>query len=740
MATPLGDVRERGPFSQRGLVPRIVPYAVVASAALFVGAFNVRSEDAWLYAGVALSYLLLVLGAFLLPWDRLPRWTQSLLAMATLPLVGVLREATGDARSPFTALIYLPLMLFAMHGTRREVQACIAGIGVVLAAPLIGSGTASEWQRMALNTAIAGFIGLNVSAVVGRLRDSARQYGETEARAREARDQFVGLVEAATQFSIIATDASGAITVFNEGAARMLAYEPEDVIGRVPTFLHDPEELAARAAELDVPAGFEVLVAAARVGEADVRDWTYVRSTGERITVSVTVSAVRGPDAVPVGFIAIACDVTDERRNETKVREQAQRASLINELTHAIRQDLDPESVQRRAVTSLGDRLDADRVVIRLASEDDPVGVIAQSWVREGLPALVNSVAPPAGIARLSRRAHGDDTALVVFDVEDDARLRPGEAAELSEGYGIRGYLGCPMWVGSRLVGWLVVNTTRPRNWTGNEVAIVSAIARTVGAALLQAQTYQQELEIIRRLRELDQAKSDFVSSVSHELRTPLTSIIGYLEMLVEGDGGPLTVEQLQLAEVVERNSRRLLALIEDLLTLSHIEAGRTEPVAEPVDLAAVVADVQRTVVPILGARELEVVVDVPEDIGSVLGDAGQLERVLFNLVTNAVKFTPDGGRVSIVGAAVDGLARLSVSDSGIGIPEEEQEQLFTRFFRSSAARENAIQGTGLGLVIVKSIVEAHGGSISVASLVGVGTTVTVELPLLPVPADVVLA
>jgi signal transduction histidine kinase len=287
------------------------------------------------------------------------------------------------------------------------------------------------------------------------------------------------------------------------------------------------------------------------------------------------------------------------------------------------------------------------------------------------------------------------------------------------------------MWVGSQLMGWLAVHSTRPRNWTGNDVAIVRALARTVGVALLQAQTYQQELEIVHRLRELDQVKSDFVSSVSHELRTPLTSIIGYLEMLVEGDGGPLNDNQLQLAEVVERNSRRLLALIEDLLTLSRIESGSTRPETAPVDLAAVVADVHRAVLPILGARELDVVVEVADDLGSVLGDAGQLERVLFNLVTNAVKFTPEGGRVSIVGAATEGVARLSVSDSGIGIPEDEQAQLFTRFFRASSARDNAIQGTGLGLVIVKSIVENHGGSISVASVVDVGTTVTVELPLL---------
>ena len=737
VTTAFGDLRDRGPFTRDGLLPRTVPYAVVGAVAVFVAAFSVSPDDVGLFVAAAISFLVLVLAASLLPWDTLPRWTQTLVPLAYLPVVGLLREATGGATSPLTALVLLPLMLCATHGNHREVVLCLLGQALVLGVPPLLDGTPgyqfAELYRTVLTTAIAGFIGLSVLALVSRLRESARSVAEAEERARQARDQFGGLLEAATQFSIIATDAAGAITVFNEGASRLLAYQPEEVLGRIPTFLHDPQELAERAQELHVHPGFEALVAAARTGEADVRDWTYLRRTGERITVSLTVSAIRGVDSIPIGFIAIASDVTDQRRNQSLVREQAERASLINDLTYAIREDLDPASVQRRALTALGECLDVDRVVVRLTGENDPVGMIAEAWVREGLPPIPLGTEPPAGIARLARRSAGDETALVIFDVEEDARLHPDEATELRDVWEIRGYLSAPMWVGSRLMGWLVANTTGPRTWTSNDVAIVRALARTVGAALLQAQTYQQELEISRRLRELDEVKSDFVSSVSHELRTPLTSIIGYLDMLIEGGSGALNGHQLQLAEVVERNSRRLLALIEDILTLSRVESGGPRRQAARVDLATLVHDVHRAVLPLLGERQLDVVVEVPEDLGSVLGDSGQLERVLFNLVTNAVKFTPEGGRVAIIGSATTEGARLSVSDSGMGIPEDEQAQLFTRFFRSAAARENAIQGTGLGLAIVKSIVENHGGSIAVSSAVGVGTTVSVDLPLLAV-------
>jgi PAS domain S-box-containing protein len=696
--------------------------------------FSIDSANRDLLILAAVCSLALIGLALFVPWRRLPRWTQATVPLAALPVDGILRDATGGSASPFTILGLLPILLFALYGNRREVGAAVLlQAGVLAAPPMLGIGTsnysATELDRAILVPAVSLFIGVVVNQLVTRLRASADTVAQAEARAREARDQVVGLLEAATQFSIIATDAHGVVTHFNEGASRLLGYAPEEIIGHTPAILHDPEEVKQRAHELDLDPRWEVFVAAARASEADVQDWTYIKRSGERVTVSLTVTAVRASDGTATGFIAIGRDVTEERRNERLISEQAHRADLINDLTFAIRQDLDPTSVLRRATSALGECMDVDRVAIRFGP-DDPLGRIAESWTREGVSELPLNCAPAAGIVRLSRRTAGDDSALVIFDVHDDTRLRPAEADELAS-FELQAYLGAPMWVGSRLMGWLSVHSTRgPRSWTRNDIAILQALARTVGAALLQAQTHHQEQEISRRLRELDQTKSDFVSSVSHELRTPLTSITGYLEMLVEGDAGTLNAEQMRLVEVVERNSLRLLNLIEQLLTLSRIEAGDIRPGREAVDLAAVIDEVNRAVLPMLSGRNLSFEVKVPADIGVVTGDTGQLEQVVLNLVTNAVKFTPDGGRVTVVAAGIDGRARLSVSDTGIGIPQDEQDQLFTRFFRSSTARQHAIQGTGLGLAIVKSIVEGHAGSIAVESTSGSGTTVTVELPL----------
>lgn len=284
---------------------------------------------------------------------------------------------------------------------------------------------------------------------------------------------------------------------------------------------------------------------------------------------------------------------------------------------------------------------------------------------------------------------------------------------------------------GSRVV--CSVTTSPVRDAFGAHIGYL-AVGRDVTEARrsqrLLLETLEKEREAVERLQELDRAKSDFVSMVSHELRTPITSIVGYTEMLQDGAAGPVSLEQDRLLDAVRRNGERLIALIEDLLTLSRIEAGTFNLERTTLDLRQVVTRAREALRPMLAGRTLDVAFDVPDGTVPVHGDAGQLERVVLNLVGNAVKFTDDGGRVRCSLGTTDGQAEVRVSDTGIGIPEEEQAALFTRFFRSSTAQERAIQGTGLGLSIVQSIVHSHGGEISVRSEHLVGTEVRVRLPL----------
>jgi PAS domain S-box-containing protein len=233
---------------------------------------------------------------------------------------------------------------------------------------------------------------------------------------------------------------------------------------------------------------------------------------------------------------------------------------------------------------------------------------------------------------------------------------------------------------------------------------------------------------LLDRARELDQAKTDFVSRVSHELRSPLTSVLGYLELLGGGEPGPLTREQRRMLEVVNRNGRRLLALIEDLLLLSRIEAGTVTITWERLQLDRLVHGVHETFAGAIRTGQLTSRLDIEPGV-AIEGDGRQLERVVANLISNAVKFTPPGGAIGLSLRRAGDEVVIEVTDTGIGIPEQEQPRLFTRFFRSAMATERETQGTGLGLFIVKHVTEAHGGTVTVASSPGAGSTFTVRLP-----------
>jgi signal transduction histidine kinase/CheY-like chemotaxis protein len=230
-------------------------------------------------------------------------------------------------------------------------------------------------------------------------------------------------------------------------------------------------------------------------------------------------------------------------------------------------------------------------------------------------------------------------------------------------------------------------------------------------------------------LQELDRLKSTFVATVSHELRTPLSNICGYTELLTEAGAAELGPEQRRMVEVVDRNAGRLLALIEDLLTFARAEAGTLTPTRAPVDLHELVGQVVRDLACSAGTAHVTLDSRLAPGPLVVLADGLQVERVLANLVSNAVKFTAPGGSAVIATEVDDAAVTVSVTDDGPGIAEEEQGKLFQRFYRADDAYARQIPGTGLGLSIARAIVEAHGGTIGLRSRPGAGTTVAFTLP-----------
>jgi signal transduction histidine kinase len=230
------------------------------------------------------------------------------------------------------------------------------------------------------------------------------------------------------------------------------------------------------------------------------------------------------------------------------------------------------------------------------------------------------------------------------------------------------------------------------------------------------------------RLRELDSMKDQFVSTVSHELRTPLSAIVGYLELVLAGEVGPVPDDQRRFLEIVSRNCVRLNRLVDDILFVAHVDAGRLSIERQWVDLGRLAEESVETARGAGTAKDIVLRFSGDDGLPRVWADPTRMTQLFDNLLSNAVKFTPAGGTVSLWIARQGDVAHVEVRDSGVGIPESDVGNLFERFFRASTSV--SVPGTGLGLSIVKSIVEAHGGTIAVDSEEGVGTTFSIELPL----------
>ena len=248
---------------------------------------------------------------------------------------------------------------------------------------------------------------------------------------------------------------------------------------------------------------------------------------------------------------------------------------------------------------------------------------------------------------------------------------------------------------------------------------------RTRELATTNAELENRNLEVEKANRR----KSNFLATMSHELRTPLNVIIGFSDLLAEESVGPLNQKQRQFVRHVKESSRHLLALVDDILDLSKVEAGCVELKYESFSLNAATAEVLATVRPLAEAKQIHLETEFPEEI-TMLADNLRLKQVLYNLLTNAIKFTPEKGSVRLITEADRAFVKLSVIDTGVGIPHEEHESIFEAFHQVSTTTPLSHEGTGLGLSITKLLIEQHGGRIWVESEPGMGSGFHVTLPL----------
>jgi signal transduction histidine kinase len=294
---------------------------------------------------------------------------------------------------------------------------------------------------------------------------------------------------------------------------------------------------------------------------------------------------------------------------------------------------------------------------------------------------------------------------------------------------GIGSMLFVPIGAGTEPLGSLTL-TRGPKlpPWTDIEMEAALSIGHDLGRVVLNARTYARERELVTELRELDTYKSRLIATVSHELKNPLASVLGYLELMAATP--EISENAQQIVTSMGRASQRMLRVVEDLLTFSRVGDPEQAPLQERVGVDELVAEELELLAVAAANKCITVETDLPEAPVFVVGDADDLGRVIGNLLSNAVKYTAEGGRVRLVCRRLQDSAEIAVSDTGLGISEQDQKKLFTEFFRSTNLEALSAPGTGLGLAIVKRIVERHHGTIELESTLGQGSTFTVRLPL----------
>jgi signal transduction histidine kinase len=279
-------------------------------------------------------------------------------------------------------------------------------------------------------------------------------------------------------------------------------------------------------------------------------------------------------------------------------------------------------------------------------------------------------------------------------------------------------------------IGAIVIARPEPGNFTRKQVAMVQTFADQAVIAIENVRLFKEIEEKSRQLEVANKHKSDFLANMSHELRTPLNAIIGFSEVMLGGMAGTMPEKQKEFIGDIRDSGKHLLALINDILDLSKIEAGRMELDIARFDVPAAMGNAMTLVKGRAERHGIRLESQVAEDVGTYDGDERKFKQIVLNLLTNAVKFTPEGGQVTLTAERLNGAYAFSVTDTGIGIATEDQGKIFEEFRQVGNDYERKAEGTGLGLTLTKRLVELHGGSIRVRSAPGEGSTFTFDLPI----------
>jgi len=515
---------------------------------------------------------------------------------------------------------------------------------------------------------------------------------------------------------IALTNLQGGITYINPGGMDMLGYENlEEIMTKAIPDFHTPED-TARVLEEGIPVAMEKGIWR---GENRLK-----HREGYLIPVDQTVFVIRNDEGEVQNLATIMIDVTEQKEAERQLRQRAAELQTVAEVSTSAATVLEPEELLQEVVDLTKEDFDLYHAHIYLIDDEGKslklaagAGEAGQQMVAEGWSIPANSE------TSLVARAYRSREGVIVNDVREAPDFLPNP--HLSD---TRAEMAVPMIVSDRVLGVLDVQSDKVGRFTQQDVNIQTTLAGQVATALDNARLFQEAQQVADRLREVDRMKSEFLANMSHELRTPLNSILGYTQLLLLDLEDTLPQESMEDMQSIHLNGQHLLSMINDILDLAKIEAGRLNLNFEALEIGTLLESVQASNSGLFLDKPIEMVIEMEEDVPAVWADSVRMTQVLNNLVANAVKFT-DEGKITIRAYQVDDGVNIEVEDEGIGIDEEDMDKLFERFRQIDGSYTRRAEGTGLGLPITRHLVEMHGGVITVESEVGVGSTFTIHLP-----------
>ena len=516
---------------------------------------------------------------------------------------------------------------------------------------------------------------------------------------RQSEERFRLLVEGVLDYAIFMLDPDGVVLTWNAGAERFKGYRADEIVGSHFSRFYPPEALAR-----GLPA--HELEMAARVGSFEDEGWR-VRKDGSLFWANVVITAMRDATGALVGYSKVTRDLTQRRNHEEQLRQSEERFRLL------------VEGVNEYAIFML-----------------DVNGHVA-TW-NVGAQRIKGYLADEIIGQHIS-----------VFYPQDarDSRWPEHELQQATEtgsfvdtGWRVRKD-------GTRL--WANVTITALRDASGRLLGFAKLTRdltenKRVEAIELANEEREQLLEAERSARMAAQratrVKDEFLGTLSHELRTPLSAILGWTQILLKGGSATAAVDQRRAIEVIDRNARAQVQLIDDLLDLSRIMAGKIRLDLQQVSMPDIVQKAIDSALPAAQAKDIRVRALLDPSNTVVSADAARLQQVVWNVLSNAIKFTPKGGQVQVVLRRVHSHIELSVADTGVGIPAHFLPLVFDRFSQRDSSTTRSHGGLGLGLAISKQLVEMHGGTIRAASAgEGHGSTFFVALPVSLMQSDVAL-